>query len=455
MPTSLPERLVRARAVLAHHYGFPDFRPAQRRVIQSVLAGRDTLAVLPTGGGKSVCFQVPALVLDGLTVVVSPLLSLMQDQVEAARRRGMAAAALNSALDATEQRAVLADVRAGLVKLLYVSPERLERLAAGLSTAGVRVGLLAVDEAHCISEWGHDFRPSYRLLLAARIRLGRPPVIALTGSATPAVRADITTSLRLGRAGRCDLHLASFDRPNLWFGVERVTDHRDRFRRVLTSLAPRQGTAIVYAPTRRITEGLARSLHMAGFRSASYHAGLDRNRRHDVLTRFLAGGIDVVTATSAFGMGIDKPDVRVVVHWMLPATPESYYQEAGRAGRDGEASRCLLLFRKGDAELHRRQLDVTFPPERMVERAWKDPNQLAGLPSNVRDSVERLRNELGAGGEGPDWKAVRLRRKGAAARIAAMERYATTSRCRRRELLRYFGECLKRCSGCDRHPLQP
>jgi len=451
VPNLLPERLAAARAALRHHYGFPEFRPAQRRVVQSVLAGRDTLAVLPTGGGKSVCFQVPALVLEGLTVVVSPLLSLMQDQVDAACRRGVAAAALNSAQEAEAQREVLDHVSAGRVRLLYASPERLERLAGVLAGAGVRTGLLAVDEAHCISEWGHDFRPSYRLLLAARIRLGRPPVVALTGSATPEVRRDIAASLRLGRGGAFDLHLDSFDRPNLWFGVERVRSDRDRFQVLLSALAPREGTAIVYASTRRTAEGLARSLHFAGFRSAAYHAGLDRDRRQEVLGRFLGGELDVVTATSAFGMGIDKPDVRVVVHWTLPPTPESYYQEAGRAGRDGAPARCILLHRHGDAGLHRRQLEITFPPERLVESAWRHPARLAALPGNVRESVERLGREFGEGVTGPDWRAVRLRRKRADGRIRAMERYATGTNCRRGVLLEYFGERLRSCSGCDRH----
>jgi ATP-dependent DNA helicase RecQ len=442
-----------ARAALCRHFGYPDFRPAQAGVVRSVLTGQDTLAVLPTGAGKSVCFQVPAVVLGGLTIVVSPLISLMQDQVTAANARGIPAAALNSGLTAEEQGGVWERIEAGELRLLYLSPERLERAAAELRERGVKPVLLAVDEAHCIAEWGHDFRPSYRRLGAARYRLGRPPVVALTGSATPAVRTEITRSLGLA-ADRVAVHLSSFDRTNLWFGVVPVRG-RDRLDVLLRLLRGDDRMAIVYAPTRGLTESIARAVATAGHRAAPYHAGLDRARRAAILDAFLDDRLDLVVATCAFGMGIDKPSVRLVVHWTLPPTPESYYQEAGRAGRDGELARCVLLYHRGDAELHRRQLDVTFPPARTLELAWADSAAMARLPANVRASAERLRAELRPEQGQVDWRPVRERRQLAEARIAAVEAYAGGRGCRRRALVGYFGERLDRCSGCDRCRASP
>jgi ATP-dependent DNA helicase RecQ len=444
----MDDPMSRARAALSRHFGYPDFRPAQAGVVRSVLTGQDTLAVLPTGAGKSVCFQVPAVVLGGLTLVVSPLISLMQDQVAAASARGIAAAALTSGLTAEEQAAVWDRIEAGALRLLYLSPERLERTAGELRERGVRPALLAVDEAHCIAEWGHDFRPSYRRLGAARYRLGRPPVVALTGSATPAVRRTITRSLGLP-ADRVAVHLSSFDRANLWFGVVSVNG-RDRLDALLGLLRGDDRMAIVYAPTRGLTESIARAVATAGHRAAPYHAGLDRARRAAILDAFLDDRLDLVVATCAFGMGIDKPSVRLVVHWTLPPTPESYYQEAGRAGRDGEFARCVLLYHPRDAELHRRQLDVTFPPARTLEQAWADPAAMARLPANVRASAERLRSELRPELGGVDWTPVLDRRRQAEGRIAAVEAYAAGRGCRRRALVGYFGERLDRCAGCDR-----
>jgi ATP-dependent DNA helicase RecQ len=443
----MPDAMAEARRLLQRHFGYPDFRPAQARVIQSVLGGHDTLAVLPTGGGKSICFQIPALVLGGLTVVISPLIALMQDQVAAARARCMSASGMHSALDATEREAIWASLHAGSLRLLYVSPERLTTLSLELAAAGIRPALLAVDEAHCVTEWGHDFRPSYRTLGRTRYRLGRPPCIALTGSATPEVRADITAVLRF-RPGRFHTHLGSFDRPNLWFGVVTVDGERDRLRALLDLMAGDDQMAIVYAPTRGLTEAIARALVRAGHRAAPYHAGLTKGRRAAALQDFLEDRVDVMVATCAFGMGIDKPDVRLVVHWTLPATPEAYYQEAGRAGRDGAFARCVLLWRPGDAELHHRQLEVTFPSRKVLERVWRGPK--AAVAANVRESAERLRHELRPESGPVDWRPIDARRGKAERRIVAMERYAGERSCRRKMLLEYFGEHLEQCAGCDR-----
>jgi ATP-dependent DNA helicase RecQ len=443
-----------ARRLLHRHFGYPDFRPAQGLVVRSILAGTDTLAVLPTGAGKSVCFQVPAIALGGLTVVVSPLISLMQDQVAAAEGRGIPSACLTSGLTAEEQGAVRRRLAEGGLRLLYLSPERLERFASELRASGIRPALLAVDEAHCIAEWGHDFRPSYRGLLAARYRLGRPQVVALTGSATPAVRRDIARALGFP-AERYAEHLGSFDRRNLWFGVVRVANDRERLRALRRLISGDDRMAIVYAPTRSVTESVARALVTAGHRAAPYHAGLDRARRAAILDAFLSDRLDVVVATCAFGMGIDKPTVRLVVHWTLPPTPESYYQEAGRAGRDGEFARCVLLWHPSDGALHRRLLDVTFPPRRLLERIWRDPSKVKGVPDNVLESAARLAKELRPERGPVDWEPVQRRRRHAEERLRVMERYARDGACRRRALVGYFGERLAECAGCDRCRTEP
>ncbi len=375
-----------ARVVLAERFGHPRFRVHQLKVLGPLLSGRNVLAVLPTGAGKSLCYQVPALLASGLTLVVSPLISLMQDQVGALRRRGIAAAYLNSQLDAAQRRAVERAVLAGQVALLYCAPERLASLARLLVGAAVPVSLLAVDEAHCIVEWGNDFRPVYRRLGAFRAALGHPPTIALTGSATPDARADILRVLRLRGA---EVVVTSFDRPNLAFAVQAVGTDRERFRRLraLVRDGAERGAVVVYTPTRRLTELVTRALLRAGVRAAPYHAGLTATIRARVLRAFLGDRVGTVVATSAFGMGIDKPDVRRVIHWGPPRTLEAYYQEAGRAGRDGETAECRILWRRADL-------------------AWGD---LA-----------------------PE-----------------MRRYVEARRCRRRMLLEYFGERFERCGGCD------
>jgi ATP-dependent DNA helicase RecQ len=438
-----------ALQVLHRHFGFVGFRPVQERVVRSVLARRDTLAILPTGAGKSVCFQVPAMVRPGLTVVISPLLALMEDQVEAARARGLPARALNSLLTPTQRTSVLEELATGAISLLYVAPERCAKLVGELAQANAHVSLLAIDEAHCIAEWGSDFRPAYLTLGRFRRAIGCPPTVALTGSATPDVRSTIARTLGLGATAGYDLHLASFDRRNLSFAVETVRSERERLERLLALLGVEDRVAIVYGATRNTVDALARILRERGFRAAAYHAGLTKEERGRVLVDFLADRLEVVTATCAFGMGIDKPNVRMVVHWTMPATPESYYQEAGRAGRDGAHARCIMLYRKGDSDLPRRELGVTFPEPKVVERAWGDPDALSRLPKHLAASVERLRRELKPERSKVRWEPVLARRRAALDRLEAVQRYATDKVCRRAALLRYFGERLVHCSGCD------
>jgi ATP-dependent DNA helicase RecQ len=404
--TQSPISLAGARTALEAFWGYPDFRFAQRRVVVAALKGRDVLAVLPTGGGKSICYQVPALLLPGTTVVVSPLISLMQDQVTALERRGIEAAYLSSSQQQVEQGKVWARFEAGSLKLLYVAPERVEQLVA--RRGQVEISLLAIDEAHCISEWGHDFRPHYRALGRQRVALGNPPVAAVTATATPATREDIARVLRLRRPVKV---LHSFDRPNLHFSVKRHKDERSRLKAAASLLRQQSGTAIIYVPTRNRTDGVTAVLRRWGFNAWPYHAGLPGRDRRSLLERFLDESIDVMVATNAFGMGIDKPDVRLVLHLGVPTRPEAYYQEAGRAGRDGEQSWCSLLWVKDDLKL------------------------AAGLASGLGKTVLS---------QSPDHR--RARREG----LKTMRRYITSWHCRRRVLLEYLGEQIEKCAGCDR-----
>jgi len=355
-----------ARTILKERFGHARFRVHQLRVLGPLLAGRNVLAVLPTGAGKSLCYQVPALLGDGLTLVVSPLISLMQDQVGALRRRGIAAAYVNSQLDAGQRRVILDAATTGRLALLYCAPERLGSLTRRLSAAGTRVALLAIDEAHCITEWGSEFRPVYRRLGMFRSLLGRPPTIALTGSATPAARADILHVLRMPDA---EVVVTSFDRPNLHFNVRRVRDDRERFAAIRQRVRDGAGASLIYAPTRRLTELVTRALLRSSVRAAPYHAGLSPSIRRRVLRAFLADQVYVIVATSAFGMGIDKPAVRQVLHWGPPPTLEAYYQEAGRGGRDGTAADCIVLWRPEDLAWG----NIAPPMRRYVEarRDWR------------------------------------------------------------------------------------
>jgi ATP-dependent DNA helicase RecQ len=359
--------LASAQRVLHERFGFPGFRAGQERAVESVLAGRDTLVVLPTGGGKSVCYQVPGLVLPGLTVVLSPLISLMKDQVDQLSARGMPAVFINSTLSPNEVADRFARVQRGEIKLLYVAPERFDAGATAERLRNIGVSLLAVDEAHCISEWGHDFRPSYRRVGRVREALGAPPTIALTATATPEVREDIVRQLGLREP---TVVVSGFDRKNLSYHVVPTRTDEEKDRRLVGSILGREGLAVVYASTRKNVERITRVLEKAGISAVAYHAGLDDEHRRDVQDAFMGEKVRAIVATNAFGMGVDKPNVRLVVHHAMPGTLEAYYQEAGRAGRDGKHSDCVLLHAFPDRFTHEFFIKGSFPERPVVEAVY-------------------------------------------------------------------------------------
>jgi ATP-dependent DNA helicase RecQ len=342
---------------LRHVFGFADFRPGQREVIEAVLAGRDVLAVMPTGQGKSLCFQLPATLQSGLTLVISPLIALMKDQVDGLRAKGIAAAAFHSGLSEPERDRVVQDLKLGRLRLLYVAPERVQHEWFMRLLRSVWVSLFVVDEAHCISHWGHDFRPDYLRLSTLRRELQTPPCLALTATATPMVQGDIAEKLGLRDPLRV---VTGFRRPNLRFSVQVCSNTAEKLAAVERELtAVTDGSAIIYCATRKHVEEVAVALSRGSFSSypssltphlsvGYYHAGLADDLRAKVHEQFLTGQIAVLVATNAFGMGIDKPDVRLVVHYDVPGSLEAYYQEAGRAGRDGRPASCALLFHRQD-----------------------------------------------------------------------------------------------------------
>ncbi len=416
-----------ARGVLRTRFGYEAFRPGQDRAVASVLAGHDTLVVLPTGGGKSLCFQVPGMMMPGLTVVLSPLISLMKDQVDGLRARGLPATFINSTLDPMEVTDRFARAARGEFKLLYVAPERFDVGSTAARLRAIGVSLLAVDEAHCISEWGHDFRPSYRRVRGIRTVLGEPPTMALTATATPAVRRDITEQLGLNEP---EVVITGFDRRNLHYHVIPTRTDREKDATLVDLLQTHPGSAIVYATTRKAVERIADVVVRAGLAAAPYHAGLDDGARHDVQDAFMQGRLRAIVATNAFGMGIDKADVRLVVHHTMPGSLEAYYQEAGRAGRNGLRANCVLLHAYQDRFTHEFFID--------------NPSTPPGHPI-------------------PDPETLDRRRRAELAKLETMQMYAYTKRCRRSFILKYFGDPAAGhdCTGCDnclgnhRQPIAP
>ncbi len=491
MTVSSNQLLDRVNVARERVFGLTEFRPGQLDAIGTILGGRDLLAVMPTGAGKSLCFQAPAVVHDGLTLVISPLIALMKDQVDALQARDIRAAFLASGQTAAERQSVLREVRQGNVDLLYVSPERLRDQAFLNLIVRSNVWFVAVDEAHCISTWGSDFRPDYLRIPDAIERLpSRPVIAAFTATATPLVQADLVQKLGLENPGRV---LAGFDRPNLRFLVKFCSSPAARLTELARQVRARPGTGIVYAGTRRAAEEQAEFLSEHGRAALPYHAGLSSEERTQTQDAFMSGDVDVICATNAFGLGIDKPDVRFVIHTNLPASPDAYYQEAGRGGRDGLPSDALMLFCRSDRGLQEWMIDSDLPNVATLQRiltavgaadgaiSFDDaaPNLKisnttlrVGLQSLAEAEAIQLGDRIGSEQEvsatvqrlgrshiSAIERALSRHRNWRVEQLDAIEGYVESEGCRREYLLGYFGDpnaaprgdarCCDRCARPD------
>jgi ATP-dependent DNA helicase RecQ len=380
---------VAAREALRKHFGFTDFLEGQAEVIDSVLAQQNAVVVMPTGGGKSLCYQLPAVMLDGVTIVVSPLIALMKDQVDALVARKIPTTFINSSIGYAETNKRLREIRRGLYKLVYVAPERFRSQAFMDSIASVKVKLFAVDEAHCISHWGHDFRPDYLRLKDAIERIGRPQIIALTATATPKVRGDISEQLGL----RDPRYLvAGFDRPNLALRVDHVSTEKEKLETLKQIIKTSGGAGIIYTATRKSVEQISAKLKMAGLSVEPYHGGMGELERTRAQDSFMTGRVQAIIATNAFGMGIDKRDIRFVVHYHIPGSIEAYYQEVGRAGRDGLPAECVLLFNYADTRTQQFFIDGNHPPPELIRRVYHEIASfgIENIEMSAREFGQRL-----------------------------------------------------------------
>ena len=413
-PYTITEELMEnPHSILKKVFGYDSFRPGQEEIVSCLLAGQDVLAVMPTGAGKSICYQVPALLLPGITIVVSPLVSLMKDQVGALVQAGVAAAFLNNSLTDNQKALMLHRAREGWYKIIYVAPERLEMPGFQRFVQEREISMVTVDEAHCISQWGQDFRPSYLRIRDFVDSLPRRPVVgAFTATATAHVREDIRTHLALQSPYEVT---TSFDRPNLYFETRRALPSRKPQELLDFVLKERDNAGIVYCSTTKQVDETARLLQSRGIRAAAYHAKLDADTRRKNQDDFLYDRVQIMVATNAFGMGIDKPNVRFVIHYNMPKDLESYYQEAGRAGRDGQPARCTLLYSGTDVRTIRFFIDKELEADN-------------GLPADVKAEAARKAEE----------------------RLKYMTFYSTTQKCLRGFLLQYFGEAApQKCGNCS------
>lgn len=406
---------------LQKYFLYDAFRPGQEEIVQAIMDGRDTVALMPTGGGKSLCYQLPAVMRDGVTVVVSPLIALMKNQVDALNARGIAAAAINSSLAHNDVMSLMRDVRQGKIMLLYVAPERLVQAQFIQLLQEIPVVFVAIDEAHCVSQWGHDFRPDYLAIkdVVAQLR-PRPVVGAFTATATPEVVRDIVERLTLHKPA---IFVRGFDRPNLRFFVQKDLKPKEKLAEMVRVIQSLEGVGIVYALTRKDAEHIAVFLNDNGIVAAAYHAGMNAATREDVQNRFMANEFTVIVATVAFGMGVDKADIRFVMHAGMPKNVEGYYQEAGRAGRDGETAYCVLLHGKKDVATHRFML--RGDRRTMINK---------GMRTEDVEELMRIKED----------------------RLAHMIDYVTLDQCRRKTILTYFRDPTithdtekQSCGGCD------
>lgn len=473
---------------LAAHFGHRQFRHPQEDVMRSILSGRDILVIMPTGGGKSLCYQLPALLLEGVTLVVSPLIALMKDQVDALRGKGIAAGMINSAQSWEEQRVVLDDMQRGRCKLVYVAPERFRMASFVRSLQGAPIGMLAIDEAHCISQWGHDFRPDYQRLGEARAALGNPLCSAFTATATPDVRRDIQVQLGLREP---TIFISGFARPNLSFGIREIRRKVDKFLRIKEIIKSNQ-TGIIYCATRKSVEAVSEWMNAEGFDHVSYHAGLPPALREAAQNAFIRREVPVAVATSAFGMGIDRADLRFVCHYEMPGSVEAFYQEAGRAGRDGAPANCELLFMYADKRVQEffvdganpepstiralyqfilsranEQAEIYLPVDEIAEAMEGKTNPMAiqtafghlvrrgylerfDLPGENIRGTRLLKPEIGPQDLELPAEDLAEKRRRDLAKLDAVVKMAYAPGCRQTWILHYFGESIKKdCGRCD------